>query len=126
MNELRVVRGTDIRLFADGTPLFGITSFTAEEKPKFHEVYEYLNTKPCERIPQGVEYVICIGMMALFDRQLSECDGFSLTLVDGNVSYRYDGCHIVGRKTRLDGNDMATEEFTLKADQMTKQVTENE
>lgn len=126
MNELRVVRGTDIRLFANEAPLFGITSFTAVEKPLFHEVYEYLNAKPCKRIPQGVEYVICIGMMAMFDHQLSDNEGFSLTLVDGNVSYRYDGCHIVGRKTRLDGNDMATEEFTLKADQMTKQVTENE
>ena len=79
MNELRVVRGTDIRLFADEAPLFGITSFTAEEKPKFHEVYEYLNAKPCERIPQGGEYVIRIGMMAMFDHQLSECEGFSLT-----------------------------------------------
>jgi hypothetical protein len=72
------------------------------------------------------EYVIRIGMMAMFDHQMSDNEGFSLTLADGNVSYRYDGCNIVGRKTRLDGNDMATEEFTLKADQMTKQVTENE
>lgn len=126
MNELRVIRGTDISLFADDTPLFGITAFRAEEKPLFHEVYEYLNVKPYERIPQGTEYVIRIGMMSLFDHQLPAVDAFTLRLVDGNITYCYGNCHIVGRKTKTEGNGLATEEFTVQADRMVKQVAENE
>ena len=126
MNELRVVRGTDITLFANDTPLFGITAFSAEEKPLFHEVFEYLNKKPCERIPQGTEHVIRIGMMSLFDHQLPAGEAFTLRLVDGNTTYSYGNCRVVGRKTKTEGNGMATEEFTVQADQMVKQVAEDE
>lgn len=126
MNELRIVRGTDISLFADDTPLFGITSFSAEEKLLFHEVYEYLSVKPCERIPQGTEYVIRIGMMSLFDHQLPIDEAFTLRLVDDNANYCYGNCRVVGRKTKTEGSGMATEEFTIQADQMVKQVTGNE
>lgn len=126
MNELRVVRGTDITLFANDAPLFGITAFSAEEKPLYHEVYEYLSKRPCERIPQGTEYVIRIGMMSLFDHQLPADEAFTLRLVDGNVTYYYGNCRIVGRKTKTEGSGMATEEFTVQADQMEKQVAEDE
>ena len=126
MNELRIVRGTDICLYADDEPLFGVTSFTAEEKPLFHEVYEYLDSKPCDRIPQGTEYEIRIGMMSLFDHQLPVVEEFTLRLTDGDVTYCYENCRVVGRRTKTEGSGMATEEFTVKANQMEKQVAEDE
>lgn len=123
MNELRVVRGADISLYADDAPLFGVTSFSAEEKPLFHEVYEYLSAAPCEYIPQGTEYSIRIGMMSLFDHQLPSDGSFTLRLADGDAVYRYDNCRVVGRKTKTEGSGMATEEFAVKADHMEKQVS---
>ena len=126
MNELRIVRGTDICLYADDEPLFGVTSFGAEEKPLYHEVYEYLNSKPCDRIPQGPEYEIRIGMMSLFGHQLPVGEEFALRLTDGGVTYRYGNCCVVGRRTKTEGSGIATEEFTVKADTMEKQVAEDE
>ncbi|MBQ3329831.1 MAG: hypothetical protein IJG87_01475 [Ruminococcus sp.] len=126
MNELRIIRGTDVSLYINDAPLFGVIAFSAEEKPLFHEVYEYLCVKPCERIPQGTEYHILIGMMSLFDHQLPADEAFTLRVIDGNVAYCYKNCRVTDRRTKAEGNRMATQEFAIKADQMEKQVTGNE
>ena len=78
MNELRIVRGTDVKLFVGDTPLFGVMEFTAVQKPCHYDVYEYLRSKPCERIPQGSRYEIRLEFMALFCDQLPTQEDFTL------------------------------------------------
>lgn len=125
MNEIRMIRGTDIRLYADQTPLFGVTAFSAEQKTRFHEVYEYLNAKPCERIPQGTYYTITLQMMTLFDRQLPQ-DDFTLDVEDGDTTYRFEHCRVTLQQTKIQGNGHAAAVFTVEADSMRRQVTQDE
>ena len=126
MNELRIVRGTDVKLYVGETPLFGVTAFSAVQKPLYHEVYEYLSTKPCERIPQGTRYELTLSMMALFDKQLPSQPGFTLKVVDGDTTYCYENCRVTEQKTAVKGSENAAEVFTLEADSMRKQVVGDE
>lgn len=122
MNEMKVVRGTDIMLYADDKPLFGVLSFSAAEKRLYHEIYEYLSIKPCERVPQGSVYEIKLSLMALFDHQLPSQPGFSLCVADGDEEYRYENCRIIGQQSELKGSEYAAEVFTVEADSFTKAV----
>ena len=126
MSELRIVRGTDIKLYVADTPIFGVTEINIVEKPLYHEVYEYLSTLPCERVPQGTGYVIHMKMMSLFDKQLPTEPGFILRVVDGRSSYCYYNCRITQRKTELKGNGSAVEAFTVEADRMRKRWARDE
>lgn len=126
MSELRIVRGTDVRLYVGDTPIFGVTAFSAVEKPLYHEVYEYLSAVPCERVPQGSSYVLQLSMMALFDKQLPTDPGFTLRVVDGSTAYCYYNCRITQRKTELKGNGNAVEVFSVEADSMRKRWARDE
>ena len=126
MNELRIVRGTDVKLFVGDTPLFGVTDFTAVQKQRFYDVYEYLRTEPYERIPQGSRYVIRLELMALFDGQLPTQEEFTLRVEDNGTTYHYENCRVTERESVLKGNQKAVEVFTLEADQMRKAVTDDE
>ena len=126
MKELRIVRGTDVKLFVGESPLFGVTSFTAVQKPRHYDVYEYLRSEPCERISQGSRYEIKLEFMALFDHQLPTQEDFTLRVVDGDCVYCYENCRVTERRTQLKGNAKAVEVFTLEADRMRKAVTDDE
>ena len=126
MNELRIVRGTDVKLFVGDTPLFGVMDFTAVQKQRFYDVYEYLRTEPYERLPQGSRYEIRLELMALFDGQLPVQEHFTLRVEDNGTTYHYENCRVSERKTVLKGNQKAVEVFTLEADQMRKAVTDDE
>ena len=120
MSELRIVRGTDVKLYADDTPLFGVTAVSAKEKPSYHAVYEYLSAAPCEYIPQGSRYEIEISMMSLFSDQFSGKSGFVFRIADGETSYHYENCRVIEQKTVLDEKNLATERIILEADSMRK------
>lgn len=100
MNELRIVRGTDVKLYADDTPLFGVTSFSAVEKKNTYDVYEYLSADPCECISQGSRYEIELCMMTMFDGQLPSRNGFLLRVADNTgTEYHYENCRVKEQKT---------------------------
>ena len=126
MNELRIVRGTDVKLFVGDTPLFGVTDFTAVQKQRFYDVYEYLRSEPYERIPQGSRNEIKLELMALFDGQLPTQEEFTLRVEDNGTTYHYENCRVTEQRTVLKGNQKAVEVFTLEADQMRKAVTDDE
>ena len=126
MNDLRIVRGTDIRIYADENPLFGVTEFTASQTVKYHEVYEYLCAVPCERVPQGEGYVIKLHILSLFDRQLPTDRAFTLHVIDGDREYRYENCRVIERKTQVKGNHHAGVIVTVEAEYMRKRGIKNE
>ena len=126
MNELRIVRGTDVKLFVGETPLFGVMDFTAIQKQRFYDVYEYLRSEPYELIPMGSRYEIRLELMALFDGQLPTQEEFTLRVEDNGTTYHYENCRVSERKSTLKGNQKAVEVFTLEADQMRKAVTDDE
>lgn len=126
MNDLRIVRGTDISIYADENPLFGVTSFTASQRVKYHEVYEYLSAIPCERVPQGEGYVIQMQILSLFDGQLPTDSAFTLRVIDGGREYRYENCRVTESKTQVKENHYAGVTVTVEADYMRKRGTEDE
>ncbi len=126
MSELRIVRGTDIRMFADDTPLFGVTAFSAAEKPRYHEVYEYLSAQPCDFIRQDTQYEIKLWVMALFDQQLSCEKAFELRIIDDGAIYAYENCRIIENTTAVKGNGRAEAVFTLAADSMRRRCQTDE
>lgn len=126
MSELRIVRGTDVKLYVDDIPIFGVTDLSIVEKPLYHEVYEYLSALPCERVPQGTSYVIQMNMMSLFDKQLPKAPDFTLRVVDGSTAYCYYNCRITQRKTEMKGNGYVVEAFTVEADSMRKRWARDE
>ena len=123
MSELRIIRGSDIQLYAGDTPLFGVTAFSAAEKKQYHAVYEYGNAAACAYIPQGASYELELCVLSLFDKQLPT-GSFTLRVVDGDTTYSYDACRVTGRKTAVKGSGKAVEVFTLAADNMRKQVAQ--
>lgn len=126
MNDLRIVRGTDIGIYADDKSLFGVTSFTASQTVKYHEVYECLSAIPCKRVPQGEGYVIQLQILSLFDGQLPTDRIFTLRVVDGDREYQYEKCRVCGSKTQVKGNHYADVTVTVEADYMRKRGIEDE
>ena len=126
MKELRIVRGTDVRLYVGDVPLFGVTDFTAAEKTRSYDVYEYLRSEPCKRIPQGSYHEIRVEFMTLFGGQLPMRKDFTLCVADRGTVYHYEDCCVTERKTTLKGNAKAVEVFTIKANRMRKAVTVDE
>ena len=120
MSELRIVRGIDVKLSADNTPLFGVLSFSAVEKIDCHKVYECMSCKPCAYVPQGVTYELRLGVMALFDRQLPTEEAFTLQIADGDTIYDYEGCRVTERKSEIKENGCAVEVFVIGADRLRK------
>ena len=126
MNELRLIRGTQLDVYVGEEPLFGLLSLSASQKVKYHDVYEYLSAAPCERVPQGTEYELTLRFLSLFDGQLPENESFTLTVEDGDTRYIYHDCRMLSRKMEVKGNEYAEEVITAAADAMEKQVTEHE
>ena len=126
MTEFRLVRGTQITVYADESPLFGLISFSASQQIQYHEVYEYLSAEPCDRVPQGKGYAITMRFLSMFDSQLPEDEAFTLTVADGDTRYIYKDCRMTSRKTELRGNEHAEEVIKAQADTMEKQVIANE
>ena len=126
MNDLRIVRGTDISIYADEKPLFGVTEFIASQTVKYHEVYEYLSAVPCKRVPQGEGYVIQLHMLSLFDGQLPTDRIFTLRIIDGDREYRYEKCRVTQSKTQVKENHHAGVTITVEAEYMRKRGTKDE
>ena len=126
MHELKLVRGTQITAYADETPLFGLLSLNAVGQKRYHDVYEYLSAKPCERVPQGESYEITLRFLTLFDDQLPPDRAFVLRIEDGDTSYRYAGCRLISHKTEVSGNDHAVAVITAVADTMEKRRVEED
>lgn len=126
MNELRLIRGTQLDVFAGEEPLFGLVSFSASQKIAYRDVYEYLSAEPCEHVPQGSGYEISLRFLSFFDSQLPENELFTLTVRDKDARYIYGNCRLVARKTEVKGNEYAAEVVTVEADTMEKQVIADE
>ena len=125
MDELRIIRGTDVTLYADDDPLFGVTAFSASQAVKVHEVHEYLSAAPVQRVPQGAVYQINMKIMTMFASQIPDAP-FTLRIADGETEYRYENCSAVSRKAEAQGNEYIVTAVTCEADRMTKRRTAND
>ena len=126
MNELRILRGRDVRLFADEEELFGVTAVTASEKYTYHEIREYLSSEAYDRVRQDGGYQIKLTVLSLFDRQLVDLDGFTLSIRGDDTRYAYENCRVLGVQYTARGDKNAEAEFLLEADKFEIRGTDDD
>lgn len=126
MNDLRIIRGKDVKMTVDDELLFGMTEFSSEEKRKYHDVYEYLSDKPLQRIPGHAAYTIKLAVMTLFCDQIPHDRRFTLCVRCDETEYVYEGCAVTASKSEINGATGGSQVFTIEADRMTERVIDDE
>ena len=126
MNNLKIVRGTDVLLMIDNDILFGMTEFHSEEKLKYHNVYEYLNGKPLARLPESTAYTIRLSVMTLFSHQIPSDRSFTLCVRYDEKEYAYEECRVAAVKSEIKGAAGGSQVFTIEAQRMLERVIDDE
>ena len=126
MNDLKIVRGTDVTLLIDDEPLFGMTDFHAEMKAKNHRIYEYLSDKPVATVAGSPGFTIRLSVMTLFCDQFPRNRSFSLTVRMDGMEYVYEGCRLVSTSSEVKGASHGTQVLTIESERMLDRVMEDE
>ncbi|MBR1535000.1 MAG: hypothetical protein IJ639_11575 [Ruminococcus sp.] len=125
MNELRITRSRDIELYAGEEQLFGVTDFVAKSSYESYPIREYLSGEAFEIVNGKISYEIKMSVLSLFRFEALEENGFTLSAVDGDVEYRYDGCTVTAHERDIKAGRNVVDIFTITAKSMRKQVREN-
>lgn len=126
MNELRLTRGRDIMIAANGERLFGVIRFSASEKTNYHSVQEYLSTDPCARLPLGSLHTIRLRVLSLFEGQISTQDSFTLCVRDEDEEYVYENCRVAESSCSAQGDQHAYREYIIEANQLIRREVEDD
>ena len=126
MSELRIIRGKDIELKLNGSPLFGVTEFTSTENKVFHEVKEYMSSKVAARVPQQPEYKIKLRAMSMFDPLIPEDGSFTLSLRYEYEEYVYGGCRVLSREKAAKGIGSPESVYSVTAESCIWREAEDE
>lgn len=125
MTELCVTRGRDIDLYVDGEPLCGVTRLRAVSRTQRHELFEYLSAQPYEIVPEGQKHEITMTVLSLFADGIPAQGSFTLSVIDGETEYRYEGCIVTEHEKNIRGDQAVTDRLTVSAVSMTKRRREN-
>lgn len=126
MNTLRITRGEDIELYADGELLCGVTDFSVREEKNYHEVYEYLREEPCERIATDSRYTIEMSILSMFHYEVLSADSFTISVIDGDTEYLYSGCRLQEHGRDIKARRRLTDRYIITADKMSERENGNE
>lgn len=126
MNDLRLVRGRDVKAYIDQASLYGVTELDVSCKKKYHSVYEYLSSEPQATLPAGDSYQIRLKTLSLFSFLIPLDRTFVLSIRDEDVLYIFEPCRVVQRDTEVQGNENTREVFQIEAKRMREQVIDDE
>lgn len=124
MNELRITRSGDIELFAGEEQLFGVIDFSAKELYENYPIREYLSGEPYALINGRMNYELRLSVLSLFRNDLLVSDDLTLSVVDGDVTYRYEGCTVTRHERSVKAGKNVVDEYVLAAKSMRKQVND--
>ena len=125
MTELRITRGGDIRLFADGQELFGVMDLKAVSKNESREIREFLASSPIAVMKGKEKHEIHLSVLSLFSSDAFESGPFTLSAEDGGVSYDYEGCVVISRERGVSAGKNVVDKFIISAKSMKKRVVED-
>ncbi len=125
MNELRLTRSGDIELFAGEEQLFGVIDFSAKELYESYPIREYLSGEPVALINGRMNYELRLSVLSLFRSELLESNDLTLSVVDGDVTYRYEGCTVTRHDRSVKAGKNVVDEYVLAAKSMRKQVDDH-
>jgi len=120
MTELRITRGSDIELYADGELLFGVTDFRAVSTGSSREIHEYLCSQPVVIVNSAEKHELTLSVLSLFNYNVFDNTGFTLSVVDGDTAYDYEGCSAVRCERRIQADKNVSDRYTLIATKLTK------
>ena len=115
MNVLKISRGRDIDIEADGEMLFGVIDFSSEEKSEHDEIRTYLSGEPAANVSVRKEYRIILKALSLFDASGVEKENFTLTVKDGAAMYVYTQCRTVKRSRSAKPEKYITDTYEIIA-----------
>lgn len=117
---MSITRGRDIELYLNTEPLCGVTHLTAESRYKQRGLYEYLNAEPYAVVPDGETHEIVLTVLSLFQSAIPHSGSFTLSVVDGDTLYRYEGCTVTKHERDIRGDKAVSDRLTIAARSMTK------
>ena len=120
MSELRVVRGRDLELRLNGEELCGVTFFRAVSQNKANEIREYLSSDPVAVLPGAQRHEIELSALEMFGGAVPEGESFSLSVIDPDSEYVYEGCIVVRKERSLSAKGSLSVKYLIKAEKMTK------
>ena len=125
MTEFRITRGGDILLYIGEEQLFGVTDFQAKSVYGSYPIREYLSGAPRAIVNAAYEYQIKMTVLSLFRFAVLEDDAFTLSVVDGDTTYLYEGCAVIRHDRSIKAGKSVVDEFVITAKSMRKQVQTN-
>ena len=125
MTELRITRSRDIELYIGDEQLFGVTDFEAKSTCESYPIREYLSGEPFEIVNSRTDYEIRMSVLSLFHFDVLDIDGFTLSVVEGDTVYQYEGCTKIAHTRKIEAGKNVVDVFTFAAKSMRKQVREN-
>ena len=126
MSELTITRSRDIILYASGEQLYGVVYFKAVSERKSRDIFEYLSSEPFASAGYTESFEIKLTVLSLFNSGVLITDGFTLSVVDGDTEYVFEGCRVTRREQELDAGKSLSESYTIKSQKMTKRGVEDE
>ncbi len=125
MNELRITRSRDIELYIGEEQLFGVTDFVAKTACESYPIREYLSGEAFEIVNGRISAEIRLSVLSLFRYEIIGENGFTLSAVDGEIVYSYEGCTVTGQERSIKEGKNVVDVFTITAKSMRRQVREN-
>lgn len=115
MNTLKIVKGKDITLLVNSTPLCFVTEFTASELRENYPIREMLCADDVDNILLKKKYKITLTALSLFDSSVFCAEPFELTVSDDNNEYTYNGCTLVGITRDITGEKPVVDKYEIQA-----------
>ena len=102
-----------------------MTDFTAKAENEAHPIREYLSGTPHALVSSRTGYELRLTVLSLFCFAVTEQDGFTLSVADGDTVFSYDDCTVTRHERSVKAGKYVVDEYTIKAREMRKQVQEN-
>lgn len=118
MNTVKLTKGKDMTISANGVALDFVTDFSAVQNTSFYEIVEFLSDEGYAVIPMKNTYTI--ELTALCDMNSAELykNGFTISAAYGDVTHIYRHCTLKSVQRISKPTQNITEKYTICAKDM--------
>jgi hypothetical protein len=125
MTEFHLTRSKDIELYIGNEQLFGVTDFRARAEHEAYPIREYLSGEPVAIVNGKKKIELRMSVLSLFRYAVLDSEDFTLSLVDGDTVYSYEGCIVTVSERNIAAGKNVADTYVITAKSMRKQVLEN-
>ena len=118
MNTLRISKGKDIKICADGEQLFFVTDFFAEENVGRYKISEFMSMDEVDSIVLKKNYKLTLTALSHLNSRVFSNDNFTVTVYDIDKVYEYSDCHLECKKRQVSQNKPVVDVYTIVASKL--------